>query len=92
MRETIDESEDGKLDEEQLDLIKDIFDDLNENLERIRTHGERANRIVQDMLMMGRESVTREMTNINNLLDEHARLAYHSARALDSGVSAGLAV
>lgn len=84
MRETIDESEDGKLDDEQLDLIKDIFDDLNENLERIRSHGERANRIVQDMLMMGRESVTREMTNINNLLDEHARLAYHSARALDS--------
>ena len=33
---------------------------------------------------MGRESVTREMSNINNLLDEHARLAYHSARALDS--------
>ena len=84
MRETIDESEDGKLDDEQMGLIKDIFDDLNENLERIRTHGERANRIVQDMLMMGRESVTREMTNINNLLDEHARLAYHSARALDS--------
>ena len=84
MRETLDENEDGKLDDEQLGLIKDIFDDLNENLERIRTHGERANRIVQDMLMMGRESVTREMTNINNLLDEHARLAYHSARALDS--------
>ena len=84
MRETIDESEDGQLDDEQMGLIKDIFDDLNENLERIRSHGERANRIVQDMLMMGRESVTREMTNINNLLDEHARLAYHSARALDS--------
>ena len=83
MRETLDESEDGKLDEEQLGLINDIFTDLNENLERIRTHGERANRIVQDMLLMGRESVTREMSNINNLLDEHARLAYHSARAQD---------
>ena len=83
MRETLDESEDGKLDEEQLGLINDIFTDLNENLERIRSHGERANRIVQDMLLMGRESVTREMSNINNLLDEHARLAYHSARAQD---------
>ncbi len=84
MREALDENEDGKLDEEQLGLIKDIFDDLNENMERIRTHGERANRIVQDMLLMGRESVSHQMTNINNLLDEHARLAYHSARALDS--------
>ncbi len=47
-------------------------------------HGDRANRIVQDMLLLGRESVTHQMSSINNLLDEHARLAYHSARALDS--------
>ena len=84
MRETFEESEDGHLDDEQRGLIQDIFADLSENMERIQMHGERANRIVQDMLMMGRESVTREMSNINNLLDEHARLAYHSARALDS--------
>ncbi len=84
MRETIEESDDGHLKEDQLELIQDIFADLTENLERIRTHGDRANRIVQDMLLMGRESVTHQMSNINNLLDEHARLAYHSARALDS--------
>ena len=84
MRETLEENEDGHLDDEQKELIQDIFTDLTENLERIRMHGDRANRIVQDMLLMGRESVTHQMSSINNLLDEHARLAYHSARALDS--------
>ena len=84
MRETFEENEDGSLDDEQRELIQDIFSDLTENLERIRMHGDRANRIVQDMLLMGRESVTHQMSSINNLLDEHARLAYHSARALDS--------
>ena len=84
MKETLDENEDGQLDNEQLDLLQDIFGDLSENMDRILTHGDRADRIVQGMLMMGRESVGYQPTNINNLLDEHARLAYHSARALDN--------
>ena len=84
MRETLEESENGHLDDDKKALIEDIFSDLTENLERIRMHGDRANRIVQDMLLMGRESVTHQMSNLNNLLDEHARLAYHSARATDS--------
>ena len=78
-------SEQGaKLDEEQREVVQDICQDLNDNLARIREHGERANRIVQDMLSMGRGSAERQATNINNLLDEHARLAYHSARASDT--------
>ena len=84
LKETLEESDDGRLNEEQQDLIEDIFGELGGNLERIRNHGDRANRIVQDMLMMSRESVGHHPTNINNLLDEHARLAYHSARAMDS--------
>ena len=68
---------------EQTGLVEDIFGDLQDNLGRIRSHGERANRIVQDMLQMGRDAGGAQATNINNLLDEHARLAYHSARATD---------
>ena len=83
MKETLEENEDGQLNEEQRDVLEDIFSDLTENLERIRTHGDRADRIVNDMLMMSRESVGHQLTNINNLLDEHARLAYHSVRATD---------
>ena len=74
----------GELDEEGRELVQEICQDLNDNLARIREHGERANRIVQDMLSMGRGSAQRQATNINNLLDEHARLAYHSARASDT--------
>ena len=74
---------DGKLTEEQRGLIEEIFTDLTGNLERIRSHGDRANRIVHDMLLMGRGTGELQSTNIHNLLDEHARLAYHSARAAD---------
>ena len=77
--------EDGqKLDEEQRDLIKEINGDLTDNLGRIREHGERANRIVRDMLQMGRGSGDAQFAEINALLDEHTRLAFHSARATNS--------
>ena len=69
------------LDEEDKDYLDEITGDLTGNMERIRTHGDRANRIVNDMLMMGRDTGEQRMTDINSLLDEHARLAYHSARA-----------
>ena len=64
--------------------IDEITGDLTGNLKRIQSHGERANRIVHDMLQMGRGSGDLQPTDINGLLDEYARLAYHSARASDS--------
>ena len=80
LRETLDENAD-RLEEDQQALIRDISSELSENMERIRNHGERANRIVQDMLMMGRGGGGQEPTDINRLLDQNTRLAYHSARA-----------
>ena len=70
--------------EDQKSWIAEIQGDLSGNLERIRSHGDRANRIVTDMLSMGRDTGEWQLANINNLLEEHARLAYHSARAIDS--------
>ena len=72
-----------RLSEEQRRLIEEVLTDLSDNLTRIRSHGDRADRIVHDMLMMGRDSGEPQVTDINSLLDEHARLAYHSARATD---------
>jgi signal transduction histidine kinase len=80
MREAI---EDGG-DNPDLSLITDISKDLIENLERIRHHGDRANRIVNDMLLMGRGSNNWQPIDLNTLLVEHAMLAYHSARATDT--------
>ena len=72
------------LSEEDQDLVKEISDDLAGNFERIRSHGARANRIVEDMLRMNRETGDRQPTDINVLLDEYAGLAFHSARASDT--------
>ena len=69
---------------EQRSWIEEIKGDLSANLGRIRSHGDRANRIVTDMLSMGRDTGHWQLADVNSLLEEHARLAYHSARAIDS--------
>ena len=81
MREVLEK--DGELGADDRSYIQEISDDLNANLERIRSHGGRANRIVHDMLQMGRGSGEHQPTNINSLVNEFATLAYHSARATD---------
>ena len=83
LQEVLPESSDP-LSEDQRDEIQEICSDLTGNLERIRQHGDRANRIVHDMLMMGRGSSERRPAEINSLVREHMQLAYHSARATDA--------
>ena len=70
--------------EEQRGIVNEVCQDLTDNLGRIRGHGERADRIVQDMLKMGRDAADRQLTDINALLDQNVRLAFHSVRASDS--------
>ena len=72
--------EEDELDEDE---IEEIIEDLTDNLERIGRHSERANRIVQDMLMMGRGVGEWQTVDLNTVFNEHAQLAYHSARAVD---------
>lgn len=76
-------AKEGGLDEEQREQLVDLGADLNENLASILRNGERANRIVQDMLGMGRDAGDFMHTDINALLLEHTKLAYHAARASD---------
>ena len=83
LHEVLEESSE-KLSDDQQGFVQEITDDLNSNFERIKHHSERADRIVHDMLMLGRGEAEHQDTDINNLLDEHARLAYHSVRASDS--------
>ena len=83
LQEVVEESGD-KLDREQRSLLVEIAGDLVDNLKRIRSHGDRANRIVHDMLMLGRSSAEVQEVDLNSLLEEYARLAYHSARASDT--------
>ena len=82
LQEILDECNE-QLSGEPREMIDEICGDLTGNLQRICQHGERANAIVHAMLSMGRGGGDRQPTDINRLLDEHARLAYHSARASD---------
>ena len=77
------EDADGPPSEDDQELIEEIVQDLTDNLERIRNHSERANRIVHDMLMMGRGGGEWRTVELNQLVNEHALLAYHSVRASD---------
>ena len=64
LKEVFDEG-DGSLSEDDRGLVDEICGDLGSNLERITHHGLRANRIVRDMLKMGRGSGDSQPTDIN---------------------------
>ncbi len=80
MREVLEEGGDSP----DVGLISEISNDLTDNMGRIVNNCERANRIVQDMLAMGRGSTNWQEIDLNTLLVEHSMLAYHSARATDT--------
>ncbi|MCY3619425.1 MAG: ATP-binding protein [Acidimicrobiaceae bacterium] len=71
------------LDDDGRGLVVGITDELAENMSRMRAHGERADRIVRDMAMIGRGGGKPQPVDINDLLNDRAKIAYHSAQALD---------
>jgi len=73
------EADNGNLDE-----VKAIAKDIRENEQKINHHGKRADAIVKGMLQHSRSSTgIKEQTNINALVEEYLRLAYHGLRAKD---------
>ena len=65
--------------------------DIKQNLEKILQHGKRADAIVKGMMQHSRTgSGQKEPTNINTLVDEYLRLAYHGLRAKDKTFNAKL--
>ncbi|NTW25828.1 MAG: hypothetical protein HGA37_14120 [Lentimicrobium sp.] len=70
-------------------LAKEISVDIEQNLEKIKHHGKRADAIVKGMLHHSRSSSgIKEPTDINSLFDEFLRLAFHGLRAKDSSFNA----
>ena len=84
LEEMLEELRNG--DTEEVNAIaKDVID----NLEKINHHGKRADGIVKGMLQHSRSSSgTKELTDINVLVDEYLRLAYHGLRAKDKSFNA----
>ena len=64
--------------------VKELLDDITQNLEKINFHGRRADAIVKGMLQHSRTtSGQKELIDINALCDEYLRIAYHGLRAKD---------
>ena len=75
----------GKTEQEyDPELVGEVAEDLTGNLKRIHEHGTRANRIITDMLKMGRGGGEWQPIDLNVLLSENTLLAFHSARANDN--------
>ncbi len=71
--------------------VKEILNDVKQNLEKINHHGKRADGIVKGMLQHSRSSSgSKVLTNINALADEYLRLAFHGLRAKDKNFNATL--
>jgi len=66
-----------------------LADDIKANNEKIAFHGKRADSIVKGMLQHSRNnSGQKELTDINNLVDECLRLSFHGMRAKDKSFNA----
>ena len=86
LEEMLEEIENGDMEE-----VNAIAQDVIQNLEKINHHGKRADGIVKGMLQHSRTSSgEKEDTDINVLVDEYLRLAYHGLRAKDKSFNAAL--
>ena len=62
--------------------VRSLADGMRSNMGKISEHADRANRIIQDMLAMGRNTPAEtEITNATQLLETHRTLAYQAYRA-----------
>ncbi len=86
IKEMVDEVDKGNTGE-----VKEIANDLVQNLEKINHHGKRADAIVKGMLQHSSSGTgKKELTDINKLADEYLRLAYHGLRAKDKSFNANM--
>lgn len=61
-----------------------LANDLTQNLQRIATHGQRADSIVKGMMQLSNSSTSKkQLTNLNSLASDHLQLAYNEVRAKD---------
>ena len=78
-----------EIDKGDIEEVKAIANDIEENEVKINHHGKRADAIVKGMLQHSRASTgKKEPTDINALADEYLRLSYHGLRAKDKDFNA----
>jgi len=78
-----------EIDKGNMEEIRALAKDIEENEQKINHHGKRADAIVKGMLQHSRGgSGQKEPTDINALADEYLRLSYHGLRAKDKSFNA----
>lgn len=74
--------------ENQEDALE-VANELHTNISKILHHGKRADSIVKSMLLHSRSASSQMVpTDINKLMDEYWRLAYHGLRSRDKSFNA----
>ncbi len=74
------------LPEEDSEEVEDIISDLQENMDKIKEHGERAISIIQGILLISRGKENEFIpSDINKIVKEYVWLAYHALRANHKG-------
>ena len=69
-----------EINEEAYTNLDDITRLIHENVEKINTHGKRADRIIKGMLQQSRDAGEFERTDLNTLVSEYTSLAYHGEK------------
>jgi signal transduction histidine kinase len=70
--------------EENSPVVGELLTDIKQNLTKINHHGKRADAIVKGMLQHSRSTTgNRELTDVNDLVDEYVKLSFHAFRGKD---------
>ncbi|MEA5477197.1 PAS domain S-box protein [Pseudanabaena galeata UHCC 0370] len=75
------------LDLDTSDFVTTVIADIQENATTICNHSQRAENIISNMMQHARTDEAKaapQMTQINDLLDQSLKLAYHSKKMLDN--------
>jgi len=80
------------LDEARREEADELIGTIGANLDKVVSHGKRADSIVKNMLLHSREgSGERTSVNVNAMVEEALNLAYHGARAEKPGFNVTIA-
>ena len=72
----------SSLNKQDREEFQDLFSTVSANLEKINSHGRRADAIIRNMLLHSRQGPSEiQATEVNVLVEEAINLAFHGARA-----------
>lgn len=86
LSEEMQATEGQAMDAKRSALVQEYFDDIRSNAQKVLEHGERASRIVRDMLQHS-ALVEGEQSEfgVNELVEEYMKVAFHSQPAIQQG-------